>query len=217
MEKLIEEARALIKPNMNVSFGGGRTVGRLIKSITDKSIKVSSPSEMTRDLCRELNIPVVPLDQVDEFDLAFDGCDSLDADLNVLKSNGGIHTFEKLYANLAKRYIILAPEARSTKELNTDIPLCLEVMELAIPQVKSEVEKLGGKMEVRQSSEMAGMVRTVNGNALVDCHFEDWKKIDEIDTTLSQMTGVVGTSYFKNLVTDALLSSGDDVIHLQRK
>ncbi|HIY93181.1 ribose-5-phosphate isomerase A [Companilactobacillus sp. HBUAS56275] len=217
MEKLIEEARALIKPNMNVSFGGGRTVGRLIKSITDKSIKVSSPSEMTRDLCRELNIPVVPLDQVDKFDLAFDGCDSLDADLNVLKSNGGIHTFEKLYANLAKRYIILAPEARSTKELNNDIPLCLEVMELAIPQVKSEVEKLGGKMEVRQSSEMAGIVRTVNGNALVDCHFEDWKKIDEIDATLGRMTGVIGTSYFKNLVTDALLSSGDDVIHLQRK
>lgn len=217
MEKLIEEARDLIEPNMNVSFGGGRTVGRLIRSITDKSIKVSSPSEMTRDLCRELDIPVVPLEQVDHFDLAFDGCDSLDDNLNVLKSNGGIHTFEKLYANLAKRYIILAPKSRSTKTLNVEIPLCLEVMELAIPQVKVEVEKLGGKVEVRQSSEMAGMVRTVNGNALVDCHFNNWDRIDEIDTKLAQMTGVVGTSYFKNLVTDALLSTDSDVIHLQRK
>lgn len=217
MEKLIEEARDLIEPNMYVSFGGGRTVGRLIRSITDKSIKVSSPSEMTRDLCRKLNIPVVPLEQVDHFDLAFDGCDSLDDNLNVLKSNGGIHTFEKLYANLAKRYIILAPKSRSTKTLNVEIPLCLEVMELAIPQVKVEVEKLGGKVEVRQSSEMAGMVRTVNGNALVDCHFNNWDRIDEIDTKLAQMTGVVGTSYFKNLVTDALLSTDSDVIHLQRK
>lgn len=217
MEKLIEEARDLIEPNMNVSFGGGRTVGRLIRSITDKSIKVSSPSEMTRDLCRELDIPVVPLEQVDHFDLAFDGCDSLDDNLNVLKSNGGIHTFEKLYANLAKRYIILAPKSRSTKTLNVEIPLCLEVMELAIPQVKVEVEKLGGKVEVRQSSEMDGMVRTVNGNALVDCHFNNWDRIDEIDTKLAQMTGVVGTSYFKNLVTDALLSTDSDVIHLQRK
>lgn len=217
MEKLIEEARDLIEPNMNVSFGGGRTVGRLIRSITDKSIKVSSPSEMTRDLCRELDIPVVPLEQVDHFDLAFDGCDSLDDNLNVLKSNGGIHSFEKLYANLAKRYIILAPKSRSTKTLNVEIPLCLEVMELAIPQVKVEVEKLGGKVEVRQSSEMAGMVRTVNGNALVDCHFNNWDRIDEIDTKLAQMTGVVGTSYFKNLVTDALLSTDSDVIHLQRK
>lgn len=217
MEKLIEEARDLIEPNMNVSFGGGRTVGRLIRSITDKSIKVSSPSEMTRDLCRELDIPVVPLEQVDHFDLAFDGCDNLDDNLNVLKSNGGIHTFEKLYANLAKRYIILAPKSRSTKTLNVEIPLCLEVMELAIPQVKVEVEKLGGKVEVRQSSEMAGMVRTVNGNALVDCHFNNWDRIDEIDTKLAQMTGVVGTSYFKNLVTDALLSTDSDVIHLQRK
>jgi len=217
MEKLIEKAVSMIKPDMSISFGGGRTVGRLIKAINDPSIKVSSPSETTRQLCQELNIPVVPLEQVTEFDLAFDGCDSLDHNLNALKSNGGIHTFEKLYANLAKRYIIMAPEQRFTKELNAEVPLSIEVTELAIPQVISVIEGLGGKAVVRQSSDMAGMVRTPNGNGLVDCQFNDWSEIDTINSKVESMTGVVGTSYFEDLVTDALLASDDDVKHIKRE
>lgn len=216
MEKLIETARAMIKPNMSVSFGGGRTVGKLIRALGSIDIKVSSPSEVIRELCKSLNIPVVPLDEVDKFDLAFDGCDSLDHNLNALKSNGGIHVFEKLYAQKAERYIIMAPQEKFTDQLNPEVQLTLEVLDLAIPQVISRVESLGGQAEVRQSSDMAGMVRTPNGNGLVDCHFKDWKKIDEDDEKLSKMTGVLGTSYFKNLVTEALLVSGSNIRHIMK-
>lgn len=217
MEKLIETAVSLIKPQMKVSFGGGRTVGRLIRALGDLDIKVSSPSEMTQALCLELGIPVVPLEQVDHFDLAFDGCDSLDSNLNALKSNGGIHTFEKLYAQKAERYIIMAPIARYTPVLNPDVQLTLEVLDLAIPQVISAVEQLGGQAELRQASEMAGMVRTPNGNGLIDCHFKDWSDIADIDAKLGVMTGVLGTSYFKDLVTDALLASENEVKHLKKE
>lgn len=217
MEKLIASALEMIKPNMTVSFGGGRTVGRLIKALDVKGLRIASPSEMTRQLCQELQIPVVPLEQIDEFDLAFDGCDSLDQHLNALKSNGGIHTFEKLYAQAAKRYIIMAPAERFTEQLNADVQLTLEVLDLAIPQVIKQVEALGGTADVRQSSDMAGMVRTPNGNGLIDCHFTDWSEINMIDDTLIKMTGVLGTSYFKDLVTDALLATDSDVKHIKKE
>lgn len=217
MEKLIEVASKMIKPNMTVSFGGGRTVARLIKSIDTSKISVSSPSEQTRNLCHTLNIPLVPLEQVKQFDLAFDGCDSLDHKLNVLKSNGGIHVFERLYANLAKRYIIMTPEERFTEKLNPNVQLTLEVLDLAIPQIINGVEILGGKAEVRQSQDISGMVRTKNGNGLIDCHFDDWKSINAIDSKLSKMTGVLGTSYFKNVVTDALLITDHDVKHIRKE
>ncbi|MQS75231.1 ribose 5-phosphate isomerase A [Companilactobacillus halodurans] len=217
MEKLIAQALELIEPNMTVSFGGGRTVGRLIKAL-DKNLnlKIASPSESTRKLCLELGITVVSLDQVERFDIAFDGCDSIDENLNVLKSNGGIHTLEKLYANLAKRYVIMAPESRFAKVLNPEVVLSVEVLELAIPQVLQKVQELGGVGKVRQSSEIAGMVRTENGNGLVDCQFSDWSKIKQINEALEQMTGVLGTSYFENLVTDVLLATNDDVKHLKK-
>jgi len=217
MEKLIESALTMIKPGMTVSFGGGRTVGRLIRALDASTIRVSSPSEQTRKLCQELNIPVVPLAQVTKFDVAFDGCDSIDQQLNVLKSNGGIHTFERLYSNLADRYVIMAPQAKFTTELNPNVQLTLEVLEQAIPQVMTMVEKLGGTAEIRQSQDMAGMVRTPNGNGLVDCHFDNWSQIVEIKYNLAAMTGVLGTSYFKDVVTDALLASDEDVKHIKKE
>lgn len=217
MEPLIAAALKMIKPQMTVSFGGGRTVGRLIRAIKEPTIKIASPSEQTRQLCLELGIPVVSLPQVKKFDLAFDGCDSLDENLNALKSNGGIHTFEKLYAQLADRYIIMAPIERFKEELNPDVQLTLEVLDLAIPQVITEVEKLGGSAKIRQASEMAGMVRTPNGNGLVDIHFENWTNISEINRQLAQMTGVMGTSYFENIVTDALLATDKDVKHIKKE
>lgn len=217
MEPLIAAALKMIKPQMTVSFGGGRTVGRLIRAIKEPTIKIASPSEQTRQLCLELGIPVVSLPQVKKFDLAFDGCDSLDENLNALKSNGGIHTFEKLYAQLADRYIIMAPIERFKEELNPDVQLTLEVLDLAIPQVITEVEKLGGSAKIRQASEMAGMVRTPNGNGLVDIHFENWTNISEINRQLAQTTGVMGTSYFENIVTDALLATDKDVKHIKKE
>ena len=35
-----------------------------------------------------------------KFDLAFDGCDSIDQNFNALKSGGGIHLFEKIAAEM---------------------------------------------------------------------------------------------------------------------
>jgi ribose 5-phosphate isomerase A len=216
MGKLIEVAKSMIKPQMTVSFGGGRTVSKLVKSLVDIDIQVSTPSEMTRELCLELNIPVISIMEINRFDLAFDGCDSLDENLNALKSNGGIHTFEKLYANLADKYVIMAPKEKFASKLNPAVPLTLEVLDQAILQIIKEVQFLGGRGIVRQSKDIAGMVRTSNGNGLIDCYFEDWEKIDQIDAVLTEQNGVLGTSYFKNLVTDALLASNNGVEHIKK-
>lgn len=214
MEKLIEEALNLIKPKMTVSFGGGSNVGRLIKEVAHKNIDITicTPSEVTKKSCQNLGLSVIDLAQVTHIDLGFDGCDSLDENLNVLKSNGGIHTFEKIYAQLADNYVILAPKARLREKLNPEVFLSLEVIEAAVPQVCSLVTKLGGKADVRQSNDIAGMVRTRLGNGLVDCTFDNWDNIEKINQQLSEFNGVVGTSYFHDLVTLALLSDGDQVI-----
>ncbi|WP_125712844.1 ribose-5-phosphate isomerase A [Companilactobacillus kedongensis] len=214
MEKLLEEAIKLIQPKMIVSFGGGNTVGRLLHEVAAKKLDiiVCTPSEVTKDTCQKLGLEVRELNQLDKSDLAFDGCDSLDRNLNALKSNGGIHTYEKIYANLAKDYIILGPKERMREQLNADVFLSLEVIEPAIEQVIELVTALGGHAKVRQSQDIAGIVRTRLGNCLVDCTFNNWEKIDVIDQELSEFNGVVGTSYFHNLITKALLADGEKVI-----
>ncbi|MFD1418688.1 ribose-5-phosphate isomerase A [Companilactobacillus keshanensis] len=214
MEKLLEEAIKLIQPKMIVSFGGGNTVGRLLHEVADQKLDIiaCTPSEVTKNTCLKLGLEIRELSQLDKIDLAFDGCDSLNRNLDALKSNGGIHTYEKIYANLAKDYIILGPKERMQNQLNADIFLSLEVIEPAIDQVTELVKALGGHTKIRQSQDMAGMVRTKLGNCLVDCMFDNWNKIDVINHELSEFNGVVGTSYFHNLITKALLADGEKVI-----
>ncbi|KRK81109.1 ribose-5-phosphate isomerase A [Companilactobacillus nodensis] len=214
MEKIIEAAINLIQPKMTVSFGGGSNVGRLLKEVARQKldITVCTPSEVTKKSCQDLGMQVSELDQIKQIDLGFDGCDSLDENLNALKSNGGIHVFEKIYAQMAKNYIILAPKERLKSELDPDVFLSLEVIEAAIPQVIELVTELGGQAVVRQSSDVAGIVRTRLGNGLVDCTFDNWDNILEIDQKISSFNGVVATSYFHNLISAALLSDGDQVI-----
>lgn len=214
MEKIIEAAINLIQPKMTVSFGGGSNVGRLLKEVARQKldITVCTPSEVTKKSCQDLGMKVSELDQIKQIDLGFDGCDSLDENLNALKSNGGIHVFEKIYAQMAQNYIILAPKERLKSELDPDVFLSLEVIEAAIPQVAEFVTELGGQAVVRQSSDVAGIVRTRLGNGLVDCTFDNWDNILEIDQKLSSYNGVVATSYFHDLISAALLSDGDQVI-----
>lgn len=216
MEKILEKAIKLIKPKMTISFGGGNTVGRLLKEIATRNldITVCTPSEITKQTCLELGLPVRELNQLKKIDLAFDGCDSLDRNFNALKSKGGIHVFEKIYAKMASQYIILGPKERMQTKLNPDIFLSLEVIEPAVFEVIDRVKSLGGNAKIRQSTDIAGMVRTKLGNCLVDCTFENWDNINQVNQELSSFNGVVGTSYFHNLITGALLADGDEVVSL---
>ncbi|WP_367302417.1 ribose-5-phosphate isomerase A, partial [Lactobacillus helveticus] len=117
-----------IKTGMTISLGGGHNVMNLAEELHQSSITnitLCSPSELTR-------MNVHPLDEIKWIDLAFDGCDSVDYQLNALKSGGGIHLFEKIAAQMSKEYILLVPEKRVQKELSSKVPLCIEVAEPAI-------------------------------------------------------------------------------------
>ncbi len=147
----------------------------------------------------------------------FDGCDSLDANWHALKSNGGIHTLEKLYAHQAKRYVILAPASRATSTLNTDLPLCLEVVAPAVQPVIAQLEHLGGRAEQRTATQVAGFSRTPLGNPLIDAYFDQADQLIAAATQLQPATGVIGTSYFDHEVTDLISFTADNHINHTQK
>lgn len=213
MEKIIEAALKMIQPQMIVDFGGGSNVGKLLTAVSEKKmdITVCTPSEETAKKCRKLGIKVTPLDAISQIDIGFDGCDSITYDLTALKSKGGIHTMEKLYAQLAQRYVILAPKERMHDNLNPEIPLTLEVIQPATSQVIKKVIEIGGKASLRAD------FTTVNNAKLVDCYFDDFSQIQHNNQILAQQNGVIGTSYFEDLITDALITDTKEVTHYQRR
>ena len=118
-------ALSKIKPKMTISLGGGSNVFKLAQAIAQHNLDITlySPSELTRFRCKELGLELLPSTAATKIDIAFDGCDSIDKNFNVLKSLGGIHLLEKQAAQLANQFILLLPSERIQPILNPKIPL----------------------------------------------------------------------------------------------
>ncbi|KRL11044.1 ribose-5-phosphate isomerase A [Schleiferilactobacillus perolens] len=218
LSPVTKQALQYIQPHMTVSLGGGRHMQSLADAIAAAVItdlRITSPSELTRAYCRERHLPTIA--QPNHIDVAFDGCDSADADLNLLKSNGGIHTQEKVYAQLAQSYIILAPSTRVQHQLDPQVPLCLEVVPACAALVGQFAAGLGLKVQQRVAANYAGYVYTSQGNVLLDCHAADWTNIAQIADQLSRFNGVVSTSYFANLTSCILAEAADGTVTVIKK
>lgn len=216
IRKVIAKALNLIQPGMKVSLGGGSNVAQLVNAIAASNLAVDlcSPAEATRQLANQLGLPI-SAQPFEKIDLAFDGCDSLDSQLNALKSNGGIHTLEKSFAARANRYLILAPLQRLKTSLDPQIPLTLEVVALNAKFVQSAAQQLNLSAEIRLAQVVAGFARTPLGNLLIDCYpTNNWRQLPQIEHQLAGLNGVVGTSYFEKIVTEAILFDSDEEIHL---
>jgi ribose 5-phosphate isomerase A len=214
-----KEAMKYIKNNMVVGLGGGRSIAYLINYIAeDKNIdiKVVTPSTKTRMLCIENGLEVLHTSSVNKVNVAFDGCDQVDEDLNALKSGGGIHTKEKLIASMSEDYILLVDEAKVEKILTFKSPVVLEILEDSFKYVERRILELGGKPVIRSSDIKDGFTISDNGNLLMNVFFDNIVDIYELNNKLINICGVIETSLFTNVVTKAIIASENGIRVISR-
>lgn len=218
-----KEALKYIKDGMCVGLGGGSTVGFLAEYLAKegKRVTVVTPSDDTAELCKNLGLMVLSLEMVEYIDIAFDGCDELDRCLNALKSNGAIHTKEKIIASMAQKYVLLIDESKLYETLPLKDSVTLEVVPQGRNYVQAQVEKLGGKAVMRKSGAKAGFVISDNGNYILDTYFTEVDafagKPAELHQKLKQLTGVVETALFIDVVAFALCVCGDEVKVIEKQ
>ena len=212
-----KEALKYIKDGMCVGLGGGSTVGFLAEYLAKegKRVTVVTPSDDTAELCKNLGLMVISLGMTDHIDIAFDGGDELDRNLNALKANGAIHTREKIIASMAEKYVLLIDESKLYETLSLKDSVTLEVVPQSRNYVQAQVEKLGGKAVMRKSGAKAGFVMSDNGNYIMDTDFSDVAafagKPEELHQKLKQLTGVVETALFIDVVAFTLCVCGEQV------
>jgi len=210
-QAIVQQALPLIKPGMVVGFGGGSTVAELVKEAANhvNDIQVVTPSPTTRQLATVLGYTVIDPQYCDRVDIAFDGCDQLDTHGSALKSGGGIHANEKIIATLADSYWLLTVKSRLVQDqFDPKTPLVLEVLPKALALVMRAITEHGGQASIRTAANRDGMTLTDNGNFLIDCHFPSYDHLAALNTEFATLAGVVETSYFDHLVTNAIL--GDE-------
>ena len=203
-----------IEDHTIIGLGGGSTIGYLIDYIieNERKVKVVTPSLQTKLLCVSKGLEVLPTCSVDEIEVAFDGCDEVDEQLNALKSGGGIHTLEKLTAQMAKEYILLADESKFVQALTYKHPVVLEILPDSLALVLKKVKAFEGNAIVRTSKAKDGYTITDQGNFLIDVYFEPGQDSSQLEEKLRRLAGVIDVSLFTSVVTKVLVASESGVV-----
>lgn len=212
-KKCAKEALKYIKNNTIVGLGGGSTISYLVDYIkeSDLDIEIVTPSFNTEMLCINRGLQVIPMWSVSQVDIAFDGCDEVDKNLNALKSGGGIHTKEKIIASMAKDYVLLVDESKVVDSLDFKYPVVLEIFKESMSYVKSKVKELGGEPSMRKSKTKDCFTVSDNGLLLMDVYFKEVKDLNKLNSDLKSIIGVVDTSLFYNIATKAIVVSEDKI------
>ena len=205
-------ASKFIKDGMIVGLGAGSTIQYVVDFVKDKKIQVVTPSMNTALLCQKVGLPVLNTKFVNHIDIAFDGCDEVDENLNALKSGGGIHTQEKIIASMANEYIVLIDEKKYFKTLSFAHPIVVEVLCNAYQIVLKRLEQMNAKVIVRKANNKDGFLLSEEGNYLFDVFFENVQDIETLNQKILMMPGVVDTSLFVDIVTGIIMVNDQGVL-----
>jgi ribose 5-phosphate isomerase A len=205
MKQLVGKAAAdRVKSGMIVGLGTGSTtaytieyLGERIKSGELKDIKGVPTSFQAEVLAKQYGVPLTTLDEVDHIDIAIDGADEVDPNLNLIKGGGAAHTREKVVDYFAEKFIVVVDSSKLVDKLGSTFKVPVEVIPMAIATVTKALEKLGGKPELRMGVRKAGPVITDQGNMILDVKFDNLSdNAKELESTINNIPGVLENGLF---------------------
>lgn len=218
-----------VKSGQVVGLGTGSTayfaverVGEKLKSGELKDIVCIPTSERTKEQAEELGIPLVTLDTHSKLDVAIDGADEVDPDLNLVKGGGGALLREKMVEICSDKFIVIVDESKLCDGLGPGFPVPVEITPFCHEHTLRLVEGLpscaGSKAVLRMGSSSNNEVDgdeiavTDNGNYIVDLHFEESiKDAPKMADELKSVCGVVDHGLFCGMTTAVIIAGSDGI------
>ncbi|MDR2545853.1 MAG: ribose-5-phosphate isomerase RpiA [Methanobrevibacter sp.] len=204
------EAAKEVKDGDIVGLGTGSTmeyfITKLGERIENEEIEIMGipTSYQSFLLAKELNIPVTTLDEYD-IDIAIDGADEIDKDLNLIKGGGGAHTLEKIVDYSAKVFIVIADENKLVKNLG-NFPVPLEIISESVKPVFSALRDMGSEPIIRMAKHKVGPVISDNGNFIVDAKFPIVNNPVQLEKDLNSIPGVIENGIFSQMTDKAIIA-----------
>jgi len=219
-----------VKSGMVVGLGTGSTaafaverLGQRLKSGELTDIIAIPTSIRTKEQAEELGIPLTTLDEKSELDVAIDGADEVDPQLNLVKGGGGALLREKMVEVCAKKFIVIVDESKLCDGLGPGFPLPVEITpfchEHTLRTVASLPSVAGCEAKLRLGSAATGSTVdgdepavTDNGNYIVDLFFSNpIKDAVKAAEELKNTVGVVDHGLFCGLTTAVIIAGSDGI------
>lgn len=216
-----EKAVERIRNGMVLGLGAGSTaryaiikIGQLWQAGSLTDIVGIPTAEDSAILAGKYDIPLATLNEYPEIDLAIDGADEIDPDLNLIKGLGGALLREKMVELATRHFIVVADSRKLVEKLGTRGPLPVEIVQFGWKVQARWLESLGC-IPVLRGGETQPFV-TDNGNYILDCTFPGG--IDnplELAATLHSRTGVAEHGLFLDMA-DEVIVAGVDGVHVMK-
>jgi ribose 5-phosphate isomerase A len=167
-----KRAVELVGPGMVIGLGTGSTARYFIDMLgvavrAGLQIQAVATSRATLEQAHANGIQTV--DEFDgEIDLAIDGADEIDPDLNCIKGRGGALLREKIVAHASRRFVVIADESKLVDRLGRG-PVPIEVAPFLWQATSRSIESLGGSPRMRMDDSRP--YQTDNGNLILDTRF----------------------------------------------
>lgn len=212
-KKAAGEAAALfIEDGDIIGLGTGSTTAYAIKAIGRRvaeglDIRAVATSYQSEMLAIEAGIPITSLTEHPSLNIAIDGADQIDINLDVIKGGGAAHTREKIVAYSSEKFVVVADSSKKQNALDHFIPI--EILPCAQKLVMKCVESLGGNPQLRLGSRKDGPVITDNGNFIIDAAFGLIENVQALSLALSVCPGVIEHGIFTDIVDLVLIGNED--------
>lgn len=214
------QAANLVNPGNLVGIGTGSTANYFIEHLADRianeglEIVGVSTSWSSTALCRKLGIPLQELGATSYLDIAVDGADEIDPQLNLIKGRGAAHLMEKIVATLARKFVIIADETKLVTQLGHKFAVPVELLPCALGLVSARISALGGSFAVRQGVSKDGPVISDSGNLIADAKFAGIEDPATLARQLTDIPGLIEHGLFIGLASQAIIAKADGVVEL---
>jgi len=211
----VEIALKYVADGMVIGLGSGRAAERFLHALADRvrtGLKIHGvpTSVNTERLAGQLGIPLTTLDASPVLDLAIDGADEFDPQLNLIKGYGHALVREKIVAAAAKKFIILVgPENAAEKQvdqLGQRGKLPLEVVPFALATCQRTLAAMGLPAEPVKTG--TALFISDNGNPILECHVQPIADATALEQKLRNIPGVVETGLFLTMADEVLFENG---------
>lgn len=215
-----------LKDGMRIGLGSGTTSHWFVRALGEKvaqgfDIAGVPTSTATRDLAREVGVPLLDLNDVRELDLTIDGADEIDHAGRMIKGGGACLLWEKMVARVSRRMVAVVDDGKVVDTLGK-YPLPIEVIPFGWRSTARELQKLFDRFGHRDVPMIlrggeAKPVITDSGNYILDWQLDRITEPDSLAPLFNEIPGVVEHGLFVGIAHEMVIGHADgsaDVIRL---
>jgi ribose 5-phosphate isomerase A len=211
-----------VKDGDIVGLGSGSTasyaVRELGRRVTEEKLNILGipTSNKIESLAEISGIPLTDIDSNPTPDIAIDGADQVDQDLQLIKGMGAALVREKVVDSAAKKVIIVVDETKLTNMLGLDQVVPIEILQFSLGFVKNKLTTMGTIPILRRDSRNLPLI-TDNGNYILDVDFGMISDPHSLEHKINMIPGVIDCGLFLDIADVVCIGRRNDHSVLKRK